>query len=187
MKGKIIAILVMMLLIATALPAIGVTIKSIGNENSPSLPNGAVDQEQTTHCSVGMQMRPPHIGAQSFKPTKEPLFNVQLWLFKAGTPPDSVEITVSIRDDLDGEDLTTKTINTDEVEIKDSGTWAWFNFDDITVIPEETYYIVCRGSAGSDQNCYCWLFDINDKYTRGEAWISPNNDVSWITLWQYWV
>ena len=127
-------------------------------------------------------MRPPNLGAQSFKPSKENLTNVQLWLFKAGTPPDDVEITVSIRDALNGTDLTAKTINADDVGIPGSGKWVHFNFDDITVIPEETYYIVCIGSDGSDQNCYCWLFDFDDKYTRGEAWYSFNNGVSWDTV-----
>ena len=163
MKRKIMAILVMTLLIATALPAIGMTIKKIGNDNSPPLQNGPVDQQQTTHCGVGMQMRPPYLGAQSFKPSMENLTNVQLWFFKAGTPPDDIEITVSIRDALNGTDLTAKTINADDVGITGSGTWVYFNFDDIIVIPEETYYIVCIGSDGSDQNCYCWLFDIDDK------------------------
>jgi hypothetical protein len=182
MKPKIICILLTGLLIATTLPAIGVTIKTIGNDNSPPVPNGAVDQEQTSHGGSGMNLRPGIHLAQSFKPSKENLTNVQLWLFKYGDPPAGVEITVYIRTALDGDELTAKTINADDVGIAGSGTWVPFNFDDIIVTPEGTYYIVCIASDGAVENCYCWLFDIGDKYTRGEAWISLNSGGYWETL-----
>jgi hypothetical protein len=182
MKAKIIAILVMMLLIATALPAIGVTIKK-GNENSLPLSNGSVDQKQTTSDGWGEGLHPPYVSAQSFKPAMENLTAVQLWFFKHANPPAGVRITVSIRDSLNGSDLTAKTINADDVGIQGHpGTWVFFNFEDITVIPEETYYIVCSGSKGDANGCYCWLFDLNDKYTRGEAWYSNDSGASWITL-----
>jgi len=182
MKAKIIAIIIMTLLIATALSAIGVTIKTIGNENSTPLSNGSVDQEQTTSDGWGEGLHPPFVIAQSFKPAMENLTAVQLWFFKHLNPPAGVEITVSIRDSLNGSDLTAKTINADNVGIKKSGTWVFFNFEDITVIPEETYYIVCSGSKGDANGCYCWYFDLNDKYSRGEAWYSNDSGVSWITL-----
>ena len=181
MKAKLIAILVMTLLIATALPAVSVTIKKIENDDPPALQNGAVDQEQTTHGGYGFVLEPEIWFAQGFKPTQEPLTNVQLYLFKYGDPPAGIEITVSIRDEINGSDLTTKTINADDVGITGSPTWVFFNFEDITLIPEETYYIVCRGSDGSDQNAYCWLFDVDDPYPRGEAWISEA-DVNWNPL-----
>ena len=184
MYKKLVGILVMMLLITTALPAVGITNIKIVDENPLPLQNGAIDQEQTTHCGTGMQLRPPLTMAQSFKPSIENLTSVRLCLFKGGTPPDGVEITVSIRDALNGTDLTSKTINTDEVEIKKSATWVNFDFDDIKVTPEETYYIVCIGSDGSDQNCYCWLFDIGDKYPRGEGWWYNETSATWITLWE---
>lgn len=183
MKVKIICIFIMTLLIATALPAFG-AIKTIGNDNSLPIQNGPVDQKQTTHCGTGTQLRPPFMSAQSFKPTKENLTAVQIWLFKNHEPVPGIEITVSIREALNGTDLTVKTINADDVGIEGTGTWVFFNFEDITVIPEETYYIVCRGSYGSSLNNYCWLFDVDDKYTRGEAWFSNHNGAIWITLWE---
>ena len=185
MKAKIICIIVMTLLITTALPTIGVTINKIGNENPPPLQNGAVDQEQTIDCNYGMVISPPELNAQSFKPTRENLTLVQLKLFKHGTPPANVEITVTIRNDLNGTDLTSKTINADKAGIKASGTWVYFDFNDITVIPEETYYIVCYANDGElEGNCYCWLFGLNDTYTRGEAWYYNNTAGKWMTLWE---
>ena len=60
--------------------------------------------------------------------------------------------------------------------------WVMFDFDDITVIPEETYYIVCYASSGEVDLCYCWYFDVNNKYDRGIAWGSEDSGESWIDL-----
>ena len=186
MKAKIIAIFVMTLLITTAISAIGVTIEKIEKIEPSESKNGGVDQEQTEHCGYGMIISPPYMTSQSFKPSVEELKGVQLYLFKYSNPPAGVEITVSIRDALDGVDLTSKTINADDENIKASGTWVFFNFDDITVIPEETYYINCYANGGgATSNCYCWLFDNDSAYTRGEAWWSDDNGVTWITLFEW--
>ena len=186
MKGKIICILVISLLITTTSPAISVKIKKLVNENPPPIQNGAIDQEQTTNSGYGMIISTPLMMAQSFMPSIENLTAVQLWLFKFGSPPNGVEITVSIRKEKNGPDLTTKTINANTAGITDSPTWVWFDFDDITVMPEETYYITCYASGGGlTKNCYCWLFNINSTYDRGKAWYSKDNGVTWITLWEW--
>ena len=184
MYKKLVGFLVMTLLIATALPVLGITnIKIIDVTPSP-LQNGSVDQELTTTCGYGMILSPPFINAQSFKPSKDSLTSVELWFFKSGNPPNGVEITVGIRDDLDGSDLTAKTINADDVGIA-GNTWVKFDFDDIAVIPEETYYIVCYADGGgTGGNCYCWLFDLGDKYPRGEGWWYNETSATWITLWE---
>jgi hypothetical protein len=184
-KAKIICILVMTLLITTALPVIGVTIKTIENENPLPLRNGYIDQEQTTYCGYGMILSPPNLNAQSFKPTIETLTHIELWLYKNGNPTSGIEITACIREEINGTDLASKTINADDVGIG-QGTWVSFNFDDITVIPEETYYIICYANGGTPGwNCYSWLFDIGDKYPRGEAWHSNDSGATWVTLWEW--
>ena len=184
MYKKLIGILVMTLLIMSSINVLGMTNKKILNETPSLQQNGSVDQEMTTNCGYGMILSPPYINAQSFKPSKESLTSVDIWLFKVGNPPDGVEITVEIRDDLDGSHLTSKTIYID-----DFGNfvtkWIKFNFDDIAVIPEETYYIVCYADGGGTEgNCYCWLFDLGDKYSRGEAWWYNETSATWITTWE---
>ncbi len=188
MKKKLLGIFVCMLLIATSLPAVGtMTEKEISTNNPRETlqpPGWGLDQKQTSNCGSGMQFWPPLWHAQSFKPTKNKLTAVQIHCFKYHDPPAGIELTVSIRDSLNGSDLTEVTVNADQ--IVPTGTWVTFDFPDIDVTPENTYYIVCRSDGGDAANCYAWLYDLNNSYDRGEAWISPNNDSTWVTLWEYW-
>jgi hypothetical protein len=130
-----------------------------------------------------MQLRPPFTCAQGFTPTKDKLTAVSLYIFKHGTPPDPVQITVSIRDNLTGSDLATKTIDTSVVTIN-KYKWVLFDFEDISITPGNPYFIVCSGNAGDDTNVYCWFYSDNDTYTRGEAWYKQTETANWITLKQ---
>ncbi len=196
MKTKIIGILVCMLLIATALPALGAGSENNYNFNEsrsykpvdvpPSWLEGA-DQYQTDDCKSGMVITPDFHVAQEFKPTKEDLTAVALYFFNYNDSATSgTNIIVSIRESLDGVDLTTKTINADDKNIRKKGKWVMFDFDDITVIPEETYYIVCYASDGVLYESYCWLFDVNNKYERGIGWASDDSGETWYDLEDVW-
>ena len=57
-----------------------------------------------------------------------------------------------------------------------------FDFDDITITSEETYYIVCYASGGVVQESYCWFFDVVNKYDRGIAWQSSDSGLTWHDL-----
>jgi hypothetical protein len=127
-----------------------------------------VDQQQTGNCGYGWNVYDPIWLAQGFTPTLPMLTKVELSLFLAGSPPDNVQITVSIRDSLYGNDLTSATI--DGTEVSSVATWIEFNFSDIEVTPGHTYYILCRANGGSQGNCYCWVFADNNPYTGGDAW-----------------
>ena len=192
MKKKLLGIFVCMLLIATALPAVGtMTEKEINNklENVCSVENSnppqplfwpPVDQKQTSNGGYGFIMQPPFYHAQGFKPTKNRLTAVQLLLFKHASPPAGVEITVSIRDSLNGSDLTAKTVSADKITKK--SMWVLFNFPDINVTPEDTYYIVTRADGGVENDTYCWVFDFNNTYTRGIAYESNDSGLTWIDM-----
>jgi len=71
--------------------------------------------------------------AQGFTPSMEILTRIELYLFKSGNPPE--DITVSIRDSLDGSDLVFKSIDADSA---DNLTFfianqpVWTNFDTTT-------------------------------------------------------
>ncbi len=141
--------------------------------------NWGVDQKQTKTDRYGITLYPPDTNAQSFTPTKDKLTAVSLYIFRFGAPPEPVQITVSIRDNLSGSDLATKTIDTSVVKINKS-TWVLFDFEDIPVTPGNKYYIVCQGTAGNPTNAYCWLYSFNDTYPRGDAWYKANEGSSWI-------
>ena len=197
MKKKLLGIFVCMLLIATALPVVGTMNINVRDSNDVTLASTdgnydvtpappfwwliGADQKQTSHCKYGVTIFPPYWIAQEFKPTKNELTAVALEFFKAGNPLAGLEITVSIRESLNGNDLTELiTVNADH--IKSGGTWVLFDFQDITVTPENTYYIVCRGGGGTLTDCYYWLFDVNNTYTRGIAWESDDNGTTWYDL-----
>ncbi|GAH89707.1 unnamed protein product, partial [marine sediment metagenome] len=127
------------------------------------------DQYQTDDYDYGLVITTYYLGAQEFKPTKEKLTAVALYLSNLYAPSD-IDITISIRKTLDGDNLTSKTLNADEHKIKKSGRWVMFDFDDITITPEESYYIVCSASGGLIFHSYTWFCDIENKYSRGKAW-----------------
>jgi hypothetical protein len=191
MNAKIICILVMTLLISAAIPIISANENDydykigISNNVKPlDVPDKwlkGADQYQTDRCKHGMVLSPKYHNAQEFKPTKEDLTAVLLHFFNIDAP-SNVDITVGIRESLDGQDLITMTINADNKKIKPSGTWVMFDFDDIVIVPEEIYYIVCYASDGVIDNCYCWYFNINSEYDRGESWGSVDGGNTWINL-----
>jgi PKD repeat protein len=168
--------LIHMVLPNDALPTIALA-RAVGK---PTVFEWGVDQKNTQNSGLGITLHPPEANAQSFAPTKEKLTAVSLYLFKGITPPEPVHITVSIRDKLTGPDLVTQTINTSVVTITKSGDWVLFDFEDLSVTPGNTYYIVCSVDAGSPSNAYCWLFANNDTYSRGEAWFQSDENDSWV-------
>ena len=131
-----------------------------------------VDQQQTGNSGYGWNFYDPYWLAQGFTPTLPMLTKVELSLFFAGSPPDNVQITVSIWASLGGNDLATATI--DGTDVSSVPTWIEFNFSDIEVTPGHMYYILCRANGGSQGNCYCWVFADNNPYTGGDAWGSES-------------
>ena len=71
------------------------------------------------------------------------------------------EVTVSIREDLGGEDLTQLSLVPDISQ--GNQVWVEYDFEDISVIPGNTYYIVCSATEGSPDEggrlmTYGWSF-----------------------------
>jgi hypothetical protein len=186
---KIIGILVMMLLISTAMTTIAVNENNYNfyeprNLTPIDVPDEwleGADQYQIDAYGYGIFLTPSSHAAQEFKPTKEDLTAVALLLFKKESPTN-IDITVAIRNSLNGTDLTSITINADDKNIKGGGTWIMFDFDDIKVIPDETYYIVCYSSGGDLIEGYLWAFGVNNKYDKGLAWGSDNSGETWEDL-----
>jgi hypothetical protein len=106
--------------------------------------------------------------AQGFIPTKQSLSKVSLIIGKFGNPPANSKITVSIRNSLDSDPLTSKQINMDTI----STSKVIFDFPDINVIPGNEYFIVCNIDKHDPFNAYYWFYTINDKYENGDSWFS---------------
>jgi len=84
---------------------------------------------------------------------------------------------LSIRSTLTGSDLTSVSIAGSQVS--EYSKWIEFDFTDISIIPNQMYYLVCRTPGGSAINYYCCLFQINNPYQGGEVWGSLNSGATW--------
>lgn len=115
--------------------------------------------------------------AQSFKPSMTPLTKVQLKINKPCVIESSLE--VSIRKNLTGSDFTYVSIPSSNIHYYTH--WAEFNFPDIEVEIDETYYIVVRTSSPAGKS-YSWLDEydgIGDPYIRGKQWQSNDCGSTW--------
>ncbi|KAA0004734.1 MAG: hypothetical protein FE038_01835 [Thermoplasmata archaeon] len=86
-------------------------------------------------------------------------------------------ITLSIRKDIDGRDLTKKTLSPEE--IRKDADWIEFDFPDVDVEQGGTYYIVVRASGGDEKNFYKWLYMCVGPYENGNAFISDDHGATW--------
>jgi len=118
--------------------------------------------------------------AQSFKPSMTPLIKVDLAIGKGSET--TMPLIISIRENLEGNDLTSITIPAEQI-LFPYLQWYSFDFPDIIVIPENTYYIVVRCN-GTPLQGYALGFN-DEAYPRGTAWgywqHSPGN-WSWLPL-----
>lgn len=130
----------------------------------------AIDQYMTEFTDFGWLVYPFQWIAQGFTPNMSILTRVEIELFKIGKPPSDSEIYIGLWDDLDGEELA--SIIFTENDFPGTRKWFTFDFDDMFVDTNHTYYIICLSDVMSLDYGYCW-FAVNDNpYPRGDAWIS---------------
>jgi hypothetical protein len=107
--------------------------------------------------------------AQSFKPKLPVLSKVEIGLFKMDNANGNV--TVSIRNSLNGEDLTSKTLSIDIIPLPSDADWVEFDFEDIEVTPDNRYYIVFTMNDGErPDKVVLWVHSIWNPYWRGRPW-----------------
>ena len=194
MKKKILGMFVCTLLIATMLPITGTV--TAGSEEDPEIVDeieDEVDQSQTEHDN-GAVVCSWYFWAQSFIPTKETLTGVELLLGRVGFIRSDIKVT--IRNDLNGEDLATATMPYNSVPLIwrlfiGFPDWIYFDFPDISVLPGEIYYITLYTDGGFGQKLslicsYRWSASSNpDSYLNGEGWFS-NVVGDTPTPWKIW-
>jgi hypothetical protein len=125
--------------------------------------------------------------AQSFKPNYPILTKVMVDVYVARGNPGP--LTVSIKKDLSGPDLTSVTLPQDVFPpIGSFGRkLTEFDFPDIEVLPGETYYMVFKAPyAPQGENSYC-LIDVGnptlgiDDYPKGTLFVFSES----LGLWEY--
>ena len=173
MKKKIIVIFVMTLLIATAYGSIGLKENTISNsKNSVEVEDqhNLYDSENFNDLRIDDEDK---AFAQSFIPACTPLTKVRLHVWTYGLPPAHTNYTVSIRENLDGEDIVSTTINSDDFG---SGKID-FIFPDTDLTIGILYYIVLTADKiGSLHNWYLWKSSYNT-YENGDVWVF--RDLQW--------
>ena len=134
----------------------------------------SMDQYQLL-WNAGIGIGYPDILAQSFKPSKNTLTRVQLLIYK--TENSQNNISVSIREMLDGADLANKTISIEDISFDRS--WVTFDFPNISLASDKTYYIILK-PLGGGMNLVWNGYDNNNfnSYVNGEAWLFTGNQWS---------
>jgi uncharacterized protein YciU (UPF0263 family) len=115
--------------------------------------------------------------AQSFKPTMPVLTNVELCV---GTYIyTSSNLKMHIRSSLTGANLATVEKTASQIPFYDYQSWVNFNFDDIVVTPESTYYIVLETTSFDPYSGgYLWWYSNSNPYPRGTTWYRYDSN-SW--------
>ena len=176
MKIKLLGIFVCMLLIVTALPALGL-VKESGTQNTTTFMLDELDQQSTKVDKVYEIGPSDKELAQSFTPTLPKLTKVILRLKSTGSA-DFYYYYVDIKSSLTGSALTTAYIHRDILVI---GTGFYeFDFPDISVTTGIKYYIIVRGvSTSGDSSKVWWWYGYPDPYGSGDAWYES------ISGWNY--
>jgi len=168
MKKKIVILCIVGLFFLTAISgvnALNTTNKNLGDSNYDQ-----VDQTQTEFTDqVGLL--DGIYWAQSFKPTVNKLTKVYLLINRNSVDMVS-SLTMYICDDLDPwSPRVVLQKNFLHTQVHPNNEWHEFDFGDIYVTPEETYYIVlCGDGGGPYNNYYQWFYSNNNPYSRGNIW-----------------
>jgi len=130
---------------------------------------------RTKHLYTGL--------AQSFKPNSGYLSKIKLKLVLSAHYDYWIDeeqvieypLKISIREDLNGENLI-EVLKKASTELKkDLAGWVEFDFPDIKVTPDKPYYIVIE--CDTEKPIYHWTSNKMSQYPRGNAYF--NFDGSW--------
>ncbi|VVB60489.1 Uncharacterised protein [uncultured archaeon] len=172
MRGLILGIIILFLM-TSILPGIYANTEIDINKSDDNHPNEnlvPLDQldQQVINEDGYIGVLPPDKMAQSFKPTLNTLTRIEIVAME-DSPNCPGNLLISIRSTLSGTDLTSTSIPANSVPR--SGSWVEFDFPDISVIPEQTYFIIFHADASwTSSNLLAWGVHAGNLYTRGEPW-----------------
>jgi hypothetical protein len=173
MNKKIVVILVITLLITTAYSSFGL------EENISSIFNNSIeveDQYNLKSVYALYYLFAGEITAQGFSPAHSPLTKVSLMITPYGNPPENTNLTVSIRETYDGDDIVSNTINLDDV----TTTCIDLVFPDTDLTIGMMYYIICStDKMGTNNDGWWWGVELFDPYERGDSWEYLHNLGYW--------
>ena len=145
------------------------------SSKNTNLPSDQIDQEQTQTTGKDYIYN-DHWKAQSFKPTTKTLTRIQLYINRIGDITSDFEI--NIKDSLTGPILTNLSVSYNEIPPANP-EWIQFNFIDINVTVDQTYYIICKTNTGDQSNSYNWYEASDNPYETGIKYYSDDSGENW--------
>jgi hypothetical protein len=115
--------------------------------------------------------------AQTFKPSKTTITRIQLFLKRNGEPNSN--FTFILTKDRNGPYLFTMNLSTHSVPLNER-EWIEFNFEDISVNVDETYYFILTMNDGDIFNNIRWYGSDTDSYLRGYKLHSNDQGETWV-------
>ena len=125
-----------------------------------------LDQEQT-EGGAEWNINAALTLAQSFKPSLDVLSKIKV-LLKKQSGDSSNLIYISIRETIDGDDLTTISLNAEQISFDYS--WKEFDIPDISVNVDETYYIIIEIPTNNNNHIKIKASGSNS-YSEGSTWM----------------
>ncbi|VVB62297.1 Beta-propeller repeat protein [uncultured archaeon] len=144
------------------------------------IPTEVLDQQQTKYTNKYSFYGVNWLG-QSFIPTATRLTHAEVYIGRTNTL--SSDLVLSIRSSPTGPDQVIAL--KPAAEIPTTTNWVHFEFNDLTVIPGTTYYLILRTYAGDKLNYYYWGYGTNTPYTNGMMWVSNNAGFIWTSFLKY--
>ncbi len=154
------------------------------------LSNDLLDQHQTDYDGYNFSIsffQPPGMPelelffAQSFIPQKEILTRVRLLMCKDPILSPTQQCTLTIKDNLTGNILALKSLESDTFPFHPNYQWIEFDIDDIPVIIGQTYYIIV--STEPDETLipkfYYWGGNSSNAYSNGVAYAWNDTTEEW--------
>ncbi len=111
--------------------------------------------------------------AQSFVPSIGNLSKIELGLI---TWEDNFEVTISVRENLNGDDLVTFSL-TPPVSEEWETEWIMFDFSDVKIVAGKEYYIICSSSCTGWG--VAWVVGNKNPYPYGSFYHSEDGGNSW--------
>ena len=145
------------------------------SSKNTNLSDDQIDQEQTEATGKDY-IYSDHWKAQSFKPTTRTLTKIQLYINRLGDITSDFEI--SIKESISGPSLTSLSVPYTEIPLTNP-EWIEFNFNDINITVDQTYYIICKTNTGDQSNSYNWYESSDDPYERGIKYFSDESGENW--------
>jgi len=135
-----------------------------------------IDQNQSTNSGNSVHLANSSIYyAQRFQPQLNILSKIYVLISNINQSDQKIEFTIYLRKYLHST-IVKKVINIDNV--LENATWVECDIGPVSLIQNQSYYIVCHVANASEKNYVNWFFGIHNPYPQGRPYYAIN-DINW--------